>query len=233
MDERPRNTRDWYEERDPLSVVDPSLIELIRERAGPRVLDLGCGLGGYSATLNRHGHRCRALDVNPRYVAAARALGVDASVFDGALIPFDDASFDTTIAIEVLEHVPDSSQLLAEIGRVTRGSFIATVPNCTQSFRPANVVFEHMLDTDHKHYFTTDSFAALLRQAFDEVAVAEIVPVNADLASVLLPRGLARAYRFLSRHGVLRPTHYFRLLAVCRAPRARPTAGRAEAAEIE
>lgn len=211
----PRNTNDWYDGQDPLALVDAGLVDIVADRAGRRVLDLGCGLGGYSVALGARGHLCSALDIQPRYVARARALGVDARVFDGSTIPFDDKTFDTTFAIEVLEHVAEPLPLLREIGRVTRGSFIATVPNCTQSFGSAGVVFEHMLDLDHKNFFTVSTLRELLRTQFANVRITQIAPVDVELVKSVLPRPAARLYRFLIERKLLRPTHYFRLLAEC------------------
>ena len=43
--------------------------------AGASVLDLGCGLGGYSRVLADRGREVSRLDVLPEYVERARALG--------------------------------------------------------------------------------------------------------------------------------------------------------------
>ena len=219
MNDRLRNTTRWYEGRDPLSVVDGGLIEIIHRGAGHRVLDLGCGLGGYAARMQQLGHDCAAIDINPVYVDRARSLGVDATLYDGAVIPFPDASFDTVFAVEVLEHVADSAALVREVGRVARGGFIATVPNCTQRFPDGSVVFEHMLDSDHKNFFTVESLTRLLASDFDSVRVEQIAPVDAALAQVLLPRTLYKAYRVGQKLGLLKPRQFFRLVAHCEAPR--------------
>jgi len=115
--------------------------------------------------------------------------------------------------IEVLEHVREAAPLLAEVARVARKGLIATVPNCTQSFAPAPVVFEHMLDVDHKTFFTVESLTALLQQAFSHVDVKEIVPVDHQLAEIILPFKLAFVYRMARKLGLITPAFYFRLLA--------------------
>lgn len=211
-----RDTRDWYEGRDPLSVVDPFLIDALKRRCGRRVLDLGCRLGGYAATLARDGFECSAIDINPVYVTAARGLGVQATIFDGLRIPFADGAFDSVFAIEVLEHVSDPAPLIREVRRVTRGNFVATVPNCTQKTTNAQVVFEHMLDVDHKNFFTSASLAELLRTSFESVEVNEVAPIDRALARLILPRPVARLHGLAIRAGFLRPRLYFRLLADCR-----------------
>src|SRR3954453_21048247 len=83
----PRDANEWYLGIDPLSIVDTSLLDLVHERGGRELLDLGCGLGGSAPLLAQRGHAVKALDVNPEYVRVARELGVDADTFDGSTIP--------------------------------------------------------------------------------------------------------------------------------------------------
>ena len=45
-----------------------------------------------------------------------------------APLPFDDDEFDVATAIEVLEHVPEPEQTLAEMARVARGHLLVSVP---------------------------------------------------------------------------------------------------------
>lgn len=54
----------------------------------------------------------------------------DVVYYDGGLMPFDDASFDNVICVEVLEHVPDPQFFLSEISRILRnnGNIFLTVP---------------------------------------------------------------------------------------------------------
>jgi ubiquinone/menaquinone biosynthesis C-methylase UbiE len=210
-----RDTNEWYAGVDPLSVVDPSLVQFVAEHAGKRILDLGSGPAGYSARLAERGFDMVALDINEAYVRiATRRLGVSAAVFDGTRIPLPDKSVDSVMMIEVLEHVRDPSILLAEVARVARKGLIASVPNCTQSFAPAPVVFEHMLDVDHKNFFTVESLTDLLRRNFAKVDITEIVPVDDQLARLLLPYKLRKVYQMARKYGLIKPSFYFRLLAV-------------------
>lgn len=67
-------------------------------------------------------------------VAQADAFAMRASdrvvTFDGVSIPFGDASFDTILCTEVLEHAAAPEALIAEIERVLKpgGTLLATVP---------------------------------------------------------------------------------------------------------
>ena len=73
MPRGPRDTRTWYRDADPMAQVDPALVTFVSERAGRRVLDLGCGLGGYSRALADRGFDCVAFDVVRRLRRSAPA----------------------------------------------------------------------------------------------------------------------------------------------------------------
>lgn len=104
---------------------------------GARVLDVGAGNGHFSyvlgETLAGQGLEPRdhvvACDMCPEEFEYERVecRGVGA---DGVL-PFEDASFEATISIEVIEHVEDQFAFLREMTRVTRpgGTVVVTTPN--------------------------------------------------------------------------------------------------------
>jgi len=107
-------------------------------RAAPRsVLDVGCADGELArrafARCDRDmvaGLRYVGLDVSPDQVAKAERLA-DRGEFvcaDACSIPFDDASFDVVLGLEVLEHVVNPAQVLSEICRVARQRVVISVP---------------------------------------------------------------------------------------------------------
>ena len=80
-----------------------------------RILDLGGGWGFYAEPLKKRGHESLVLDVvKPGYQKAPVVL------YDGSRIPFPDQSFDVTILVTMLHHVPDPQALFKEVQRVTR-----------------------------------------------------------------------------------------------------------------
>ena len=79
----PRDTRAWYRDANPMEQVDYALVDFVQEHAGRSVVDLGCGLGGYSKVLGERGFDVRAFDVVAEYVERARGLGVAAELYDG------------------------------------------------------------------------------------------------------------------------------------------------------
>jgi SAM-dependent methyltransferase len=207
----PRDTRDWYRDADPMEQVDYALVDFVAQHAGRSVVDLGCGLGGYARVLADRGFEVRGLDVVPEYVERARELGVRADVYDGERLPLEDGSVDTVFLLEVIEHLEDPAPLLAEARRVARGSVLVTTPNCTQDFGRVPVEFSHMLDVDHKQFFTEASLTALLDGVFGSCQVEQVAPIDRNLAGLVLPRPLRPLYRMLDRLGMVKPRYFTRL----------------------
>lgn len=98
-----------------------------------QILDLGCGRQPYRAWLPPH-ERYVGIDIDRR--------GSDPDIVSTSLsVPLADASFDTVLCFEVLEHVPDPFRVFAEIVRVLRpdGTLILTTP---QSWRLHEVPYD-------------------------------------------------------------------------------------------
>jgi SAM-dependent methyltransferase len=207
----PRDTRVWYRDADPMEQVDYALVDFVQQHAGPAVLDLGCGLGGYSKVLSERGFDVRAFDVVAEYVERARRLGVAAELYDGDRLPLPDGSVDTVILLVVLEHLEAPARVLAEARRVARRGVLGTTPNCTQSFGMVPIEFSHMLDTDHRQFFTEASLAALLDEVFGSCVVEQVAPIDRDLSGLVLPRPLRPVYRALDRYGMVKPRYFTRL----------------------
>jgi ubiquinone/menaquinone biosynthesis C-methylase UbiE len=93
---------------------------------GERVLDVGCGTGSLTFTLPQVADvgRIDAIDYSETYVEAARMRNSDPRITiargDACELPFEDRTFDRTLALLVLHFVPESEQALREMSRVTR-----------------------------------------------------------------------------------------------------------------
>jgi SAM-dependent methyltransferase len=95
----------------------------------PAVLDIGAGSGALSAKLVAGGWRVCACDLYPEAFAVE---GVECRRVVGASgLPFEDASFDAVVAVELLEHIEGHEALFAEARRVLRpgGLLLVTTPN--------------------------------------------------------------------------------------------------------
>ncbi len=98
-------------------------------RLGPavrgRTLDVGCGRKPYEGFFRSSQYVGLEVD-SPESRRAGRA-----DVFyDGKRFPFEDASFDSLVATEVLEHVFRPAEFLSEAGRVLKGggALLLSVP---------------------------------------------------------------------------------------------------------
>jgi len=87
---------------------------------GKRLLDLGAGEGYVTAALQRRTDiwAC-AMDIGPY-----QRVPVSYLIYDGARLPFDDATFDTTLISLALHHCADPEAVLDEALRVTGARLI-------------------------------------------------------------------------------------------------------------
>jgi ubiquinone/menaquinone biosynthesis C-methylase UbiE len=103
---------------------------------GRRVLEIGCGRGGFSAYLAASGAHLTGADFSPAAVEmAARRLDehadAEAVVADIEAIPFERDAFDIVVSLDTIEHVPHPTRAMAELVRVLRpgGKLVLTTNN--------------------------------------------------------------------------------------------------------
>jgi SAM-dependent methyltransferase len=101
--------------------IDP-VLDAAGVVAGTRVLDVGCGLGDLAAAAVARGASAAGTDLAEGMLKAARARhpALELVLADGEALPFDDGSFDATVAAFVINHMPDPERGAAEMVRVTR-----------------------------------------------------------------------------------------------------------------
>ena len=104
--------------------LDTTLTRALEEHGRGAVLDAGCGSMPYRAVIERSAVRYDGLDIEPR----TAGVRYTCSVTDMA--PVSDASYDTVLCSEVLEHLRDPAAALSEINRVLKpgGKLILSVP---------------------------------------------------------------------------------------------------------
>jgi SAM-dependent methyltransferase len=88
-------------------------------------LDIGCGLRPYESLLAGPGIRYIGMD----WPVSADKARQDVTG-DATRLPFSSGSFDTVVATEVMEHLPDPHRFLSEVARVLRtdGHLILSIP---------------------------------------------------------------------------------------------------------
>src|SRR6476620_1628895 len=110
-----------------------------------RVLEVGCGTGGWTAALARAGYDVAGLDPDEHGIRACemRALRYpdtrqEYRVARGEAIPWPDAWFDVVVSNQVVEHVPGREAFVRECLRVLRpgGATLHVMPNYAFPWEP-------------------------------------------------------------------------------------------------
>ena len=106
-------------------------LRCLADRLKPgRLLDVGCGIKPYESFLRPPGSEYVGIDYPVTATAQGRPWS-KADVFaDCREMPFEDASFDSVICTQVLEHVNEPKTFLREIARVLKpgGVLLISVP---------------------------------------------------------------------------------------------------------
>ena len=111
-------------------------------RPGGRILDAGCGTGGFLRWALDNGSFASAagIDIGSKAVELARERVPEADLRVGPLrsLPFPDAAFDLVVTHDVLQHVPedDVAESLRELRRVLAdGGLLFVRTNGSKTFR--------------------------------------------------------------------------------------------------
>lgn len=145
-------------------------------KPGERILDIGCGIGWFAATVaSRYGAEVLAIDASEYAINEARNRyrnvdNLDFQVCDALLIEYEEA-FDKVSCLDVLEHFSygDAQILLKKIYTALRegGSLVLCVPiNDVWHLPPVRKLarFLNIPTFEHKTFFSMQKVEAELRQ---------------------------------------------------------------------
>jgi SAM-dependent methyltransferase len=111
----------------------PLFLEFVGVQDGEKVLDVGCGTGSLAATLARVSCASKIIGIDPssgllEYARAhVKEPHVTFDLGDAQSLPYEDKSFDRTMALLVVNFIPDASTAAKEMRRVTKsGGIVAT-----------------------------------------------------------------------------------------------------------
>ena len=138
--------KDWWQDSAtvaPLNQLNPLRFHFfdryISNWRSLTVLDIGCGGGFTCEFLSHKGANVTGLDQSAACIQAAQKhatqsdLTIEYRQGEAEQLPFADASFDIITCVDVLEHVADPQQTIAEISRVLKpgGTFCFDTINRT------------------------------------------------------------------------------------------------------
>lgn len=164
-----------YASGPPNTEVSGESIAFVKQKAGKKILDIGCGIGACCKQLIEFGFECTGVEGNEEYVRQARAQGIEAYVMHAESLDIPSKTFDTALLFEVLEHIDNVDSVLEEAKRVTKKNILITVPNigCLSELVPYNVIPHHFFEPTHVNFFTKEMLERLLVDHFKTFTVEE------------------------------------------------------------
>jgi 2-polyprenyl-6-hydroxyphenyl methylase / 3-demethylubiquinone-9 3-methyltransferase len=150
----------WDSEGDfkPLHDINPARLEFIDQRValdGKRVLDIGCGGGILAESMAARGARVTAIDMAPAPLAVARIhlreSGLEVEYLKSTAEAHAEVragAYDVVTCLEMLEHVPDPSQVVGACARLVRPGgkvFFSTINRNPKAWVMAIIGAEYVL----------------------------------------------------------------------------------------
>ena len=139
----------------------------MRRHEGGRLLEVGCGNGGFLMRMRELGWRVVGIDPDARAVAAARAAGLDVMEGEMTAGAFPAASFDAVVMCHVIEHVHDPAALVSSAWHALRPGgvlWIATPNFESEGHRTFGRDWLHLDPPRHLVLFTRRALARLVER---------------------------------------------------------------------
>lgn len=159
-----------------LDAGNPETLALLQRYLPPapaRLIDVGCGRGYYGQALQSDGYDWFGVEIKAEDCAALAQKQLPHRQVDGGPLPFAVSEFDAALCIEVLEHVPNPWSFIADVRRVLKRRLLISVPNLevVPYWRPHHAVPWHLLEADHRNFFSRASLRALLQPHFRHIEI--------------------------------------------------------------
>jgi 2-polyprenyl-3-methyl-5-hydroxy-6-metoxy-1,4-benzoquinol methylase len=147
------------------------VLQLMEHRPPLRVLDVGCGPGWLAEALTAQGHQVTGIDLAEAPGVRHRMARFETADLEAGIPESVGSGYDVVIAADVIEHVRNPQQLLAQMAHLLKpgGTIIASVPNISHWYprgRTALGLFDYdqrgILDATHLRFFTRRSFRRLV-----------------------------------------------------------------------
>lgn len=137
-------------------LLAPKLVAFAGVRDGDRVLDVGTGTGALAAALEKTGPAVQVVGIDPSegFIGFARKNTTSPrlafEIGDAQALKFADGAFDATMALLVMNFVPDHVKAIHEMRRVTRpqGAVAACVWDYDAGMEMLRFFWDEVVATD-------------------------------------------------------------------------------------
>ena len=176
---------------------EPTKVRFLPCVPNGRLLDVGCGSGGWLVDMKNLGWKVEGVDFDPKAVEAAGAMGIKITIGNVEDQGYPAASFDAITLSHVIEHVPDPIGTILECARLLKpgGRLILYTPNasswCHYYFKGD---WRGLEPPRHLHIFSFTSMRKLFDRAeFEQVSIRPHVGTSVTYESWLLRRSAGKA----------------------------------------
>jgi len=177
----------------------------VKQLAGKRVLEIGCGMGFHSEMMARAGAKLTSIDLSPTSVKATKArlelknLSADVTEMDAESLDLPSGDFDMVWSWGVIHHSSRTGRIVREIERVLRPGGEARIMVYNLEGMPAYItlVTRYLLgfwrgrsldealwrstDGFSARFYTRDEFADLLATFFCDQVETRVFGQDADV----------------------------------------------------
>lgn len=133
-----------------------------------RLIDVGCGSGGWLLLSARIGWRIEGVDFDQESVNFARQQGLSVQLGSLEEQHYPNESFDAVTLSHVIEHVPDPVRTLKECARILKpgGQLVIYTPNSSSlGHRILRKYWRGLEPPRHLHLFGPNSLSAIVGEA--------------------------------------------------------------------
>lgn len=145
-------------------------------------LDIGCGPGTFIGSLGEDAPSSTGIDIAAPQIGYAEAHyagpGRSFRTVPAGPLPFDDGSFDAVTAIELIEHLPHSTnvELMAEALRVLRpgGRLLVSTPNYHSAWPAIERLVNRLGGVDYGPQHITRYYRSRLKALLEQAGARDI-----------------------------------------------------------
>lgn len=174
-------TYDRRYDRNSYTGVEQALREFIGNRAGLRILEVGCGTGHWLAILQGRGMHVAGLDFSAGMLGQSQMRHPGIPLVQGTAerLPWPAESFDRLFCINALHHFPDKPAFLAEARRLLRPEgkilIVGLDPHRAVDYWFVYDYFPESFEIDRQRFPAASSLRTWMKEAgFQDCATQEV-----------------------------------------------------------